>query len=149
MMLPLQSVVRSRLQHVLTANLKLPQAEHPPITIETPPRRAMGDLSVPVAFELAKRLRKAPRAIAQELATALGTIEGIYRIEAAPNGYLNFFIDRAAFVQHELTPAPVPPPIPAAAEAPGTVIVEHTAINPNKAAHIGHLRNAALGDTLV
>ena len=149
-MLPLQSVVRSRLQQVLTTALKLPPDEQPPIPIETPPRRAMGDLAVPVAFELAKRLRKAPRAIAQELATAIGTIDGIYRIEAAPNGYLNFFIDRAAFVQRQMAERPTAPlAIPAAAGAPGTVIVEHTAINPNKAAHIGHLRNAALGDTLV
>src|SRR5215467_7672669 len=102
MMLPLQSVVRSRLQQAFTTTFKLAPAEHPTITMETPPRRAMGDLAVPVAFELAKRLRKAPRAIAQELATALGTIEGVYRIEAAPNGYLNFFIDRAAFVRTQM-----------------------------------------------
>src|SRR6185295_19585968 len=123
MMLPLQSDVRSRLQRVLTTTLKLPPDEQPPIPIETPPRRAMGDMSVPVAFELAKRLRKAPRAIAQELATALGSIDGVYRIEAAPNGYLNFFIDRAAFVQKELAGSKSA----AAAAASGTVIVEHTA----------------------
>jgi arginyl-tRNA synthetase len=145
MMLPFQSVVRARLQQAITAVFKLPVAEHPPITMETPPRRAMGDLAVPVAFELAKRLRRAPRAIAQDLATGLGSIEGVYRIEAAPNGYLNFFLDRAAFVQKELAGAPES----SSAPAEGSVIVEHTAINPNKAAHIGHLRNATLGDTLV
>ena len=107
-----------------------------------PPRRALGDLAVPVAFELARRLRKAPRAIAQEIAGALGAIDGVARVEAAPNGYLNFFLDR----RPALDCAGWPRPGVAVAIAGGKTIVEHTAINPNKAAHIGHLRNAALGD---
>jgi arginyl-tRNA synthetase len=113
------------------------------IPVESAPRRALGDLAVPLAFELARRLRKAPRAIAQEIVAGLGTIEGFARIEAAPNGYVNFFLDRPAFaVQwlHGRGAAPEP--------HGGKAIVEHTAINPNKAAHIGHLRNAALGDAL-
>jgi arginyl-tRNA synthetase len=145
MMLPLHAIVRARLQAALTSVFKLAPTDQPAIAIETPPRRAMGDLAVPVAFELAKRLRKAPRAIAQELSTALGPIEGVFRVEAAPNGYLNFFLDRAAFVQAALAVTSGVPP----GGVPGTAIVEHTAINPNKAAHIGHLRNATLGDTLV
>ena len=64
------------------------------MALETPPRRALGDIAVPVAFTLARRLRKAPRAIAQELAGALGALDGVARVEAAPNGYLNFFLDR-------------------------------------------------------
>src|SRR5215510_15713419 len=118
MILPVQRIVRTRIAEddpVLAA-----------IAVDVPPRRALGDLAVPVAFELAKRLRKAPRAIAQELAAALGPIEGVYRIEAAPNGYLNFFIDRAAFVRTQLSGGPIAAP-PAAAET-GSVIVEHTAI---------------------
>src|SRR5688572_19801219 len=123
------------------------------MALETPPRRALGDIAVPVAFALARRLRKAPRAIAQELAGALGALEGVVRVEAAPNGYLNFFLDRAYWTQYWLGNA-----FRLKAEATETkgkadatqsrdkTIVEHTAINPNKAAHIGHLRNAALGD---
>jgi arginyl-tRNA synthetase len=110
------------------------------IPVEPAPRRALGDLAVPLAFELARRLRKAPRVIAQELVGALGTIEGFSRIEAAPNGYVNFFLDRPVWMREWLTLAS------AAATSDGKAIVEHTAINPNKAAHIGHLRNAALGD---
>jgi arginyl-tRNA synthetase len=110
------------------------------IPVEAPPRRAMGDLAVPLAFELARRLRKAPRAIAQELATKLGAVEGFARVEAAPNGYVNFFLDRPA---HLVAWLRGPGETAAAGEK---AIVEHTAINPNKAAHIGHLRNAALGD---
>ena len=110
------------------------------IPVEPAPRRALGDLAVPLAFELARRLRKAPRVIAQELVGALGTIDGFSRIEAAPNGYVNFFLDRPVWMREWLTLAS------ASAASDGKAIVEHTAINPNKAAHIGHLRNAALGD---
>ena len=115
----------------------------PRLPVEIPPRRALGDLAVPLAFELARRLRKAPRAIAQEIAAALGPIDGFSRIEAAPNGYVNFFLDRPAqFVAGWLRRRRRRRRRPTA----GKTIVEHTAINPNKAAHIGHLRNAALGD---
>ena len=110
------------------------------IPVEPAPRRALGDLAVPLAFELARRLRKAPRVIAQELVGALGTIDGFSRIEAAPNGYVNFVLDRPVWMREWLTLAS------ASAASDGKAIVEHTAINPNKAAHIGHLRNAALGD---
>jgi len=111
------------------------------IPVEAPPRRAMGDVAVPLAFELARRLRKAPRAIAQEIVGRLGAVEGFARIEAAPNGYVNFFLDRPGHLAEWLRERDTAPP-PSAEKA----IVEHTAINPNKAAHIGHLRNAALGD---
>jgi arginyl-tRNA synthetase len=110
--------------------------------VEIPPKRTLGDLAVPLAFELARRLRKAPRAIAQEIVGALGTIDGVTRIEATPNGYVNFFLDRPSHVLAWLAPARWSPP----ADGPRKTIVEHTAINPNKAAHVGHLRNAALGD---
>jgi arginyl-tRNA synthetase len=145
MILPVHALVRRHLQHVLSTTFGLAPADHPTIAIETPPKRALGDLAVPVAFELARRLKKAPRAIAQELTTALGTIPGVARIEAAPNGYLNFYLDRPSFVIDRLTGRAPSAPLTDA----GKVIVEHTAINPNKAAHIGHLRNSALGDTLV
>src|SRR5262245_22283608 len=121
-------------------------ADVPAFTVEVPPTRALGDLAVPVAFQLARTLRKAPRAIAQELAGALGAIEGVRNVVAAPNGYLNLFLDRAAYLVPRIRDR-----MAAETGDPGAAdktIVEHTAINPNKAAHIGHLRNAALGDTL-
>jgi arginyl-tRNA synthetase len=116
-----------------------------PVT-ERPPKVEMGELASPLAFELAKRLKRAPRQIAQEIAAALGPIEGISRVEIAGAGYLNFFFDRGAFFQAALADSAAAPL--ASADAP-KAIVEHTNINPNKAAHIGHLRNAALGDTFV
>jgi arginyl-tRNA synthetase len=119
-------------------------AEVPPFAIEVPPNRALGDLAVTVAFQLARTLRKPPRAIAQELAGVLGEIPGIAKVVAAPNGYLNLYLDRRRYLVARLRREVTPP----AVERSKTV-VEHTAINPNKAAHIGHLRNATLGDTLV
>lgn len=146
MILPLHEALKERVRTVLASTYGLGEDAGVAIAIENPPNRSLGDLGTPVAFDLARRLRKAPRVIAQELAAALGPIAGIARIEAAANGYLNVFIDRRAFLTARLGLAG---PLPTPAVATGKTIVEHTAINPNKAAHIGHLRNAALGDTLV
>ena len=118
--------------------------EIPDFVVEVPPTRAMGDLAVTVAFQLARTLRKAPRAIAQELTQAIGAVPGVARIVATPNGYLNLYLDRFAYFLPRVRRQ-----VQAQTGAPEKTIVEHTAINPNKAAHIGHLRNAALGDTLV
>ena len=149
MILPVHERLRERLSATLQHLYQLPPDALPQLPVEYPPSRALGDLATPVAFELARRLRKAPRAIAQEIAASIGAIDGVARIDAAPNGYLNVYLDRVSFVRsvtidHDTT----------AHRSPTTVhraktIVEHTAINPNKAAHIGHLRNSALGDTLV
>jgi arginyl-tRNA synthetase len=145
MILPIHAAIRTHLQARLTADYNLALDDQPSIVIETPPQRAMGDIALPVAFELARRLRKAPRVIAQELARNIGAIPGVARVEAAPNGYLNFFLARADFLRDRLEKGG-----PASQSAAGDkVIVEHTAINPNKAAHVGHLRNSILGDTLV
>jgi len=145
MILPLHEQVRARVRDALARLHGISDADLV-IPIEYPPNRTLGDLGTPVAFDLARRLRKAPRAIAQELAGALGPIPGVARIDAAPNGYLNVFLDRPAFLLARLGLAGTLPAPPA---RPEKTIVEHTAINPNKAAHIGHLRNSALGDTLV
>jgi arginyl-tRNA synthetase len=142
MILHIQRQVHDRIAAVLKERLGV--ADVPPFAVEVPPNRALGDLAVTVAFQLARTLRKAPRVIAQEIAAGLGDLPGIARVEAAPNGYLNLHLERGQFllsrVRSELSAVrPVEP----------KTIVEHTAINPNKAAHVGHLRNAALGDTLV
>ncbi|MGH9312281.1 MAG: arginine--tRNA ligase, partial [Vicinamibacterales bacterium] len=157
MILPLHETLRTRIRETVSTLYSLNADEIPAFAIESPPRRALGDLAVPLAFELARRLRKAPRVIALEMAAALGSIDGVTRVEAAPNGYLNVFLDRPRLLRQWLeasAPHEARGPRPARgtrpeARGPGKVIVEHTAINPNKAAHIGHLRNSALGDTLV
>jgi arginyl-tRNA synthetase len=144
MILPVHDRLRAHLARLLTTRYSLDPSAQPTLALEYPPNRDLGDLGTPVAFELARRLRKPPRAIAQEIASDFGTLEGVARVAAAPNGYLNFFLERPTFLRERLTSS-----TPARRQDEGKAIVEHTAINPNKAAHIGHLRNAALGDTLV
>jgi arginyl-tRNA synthetase len=139
--------IRNRLRDALAAFIQKTYGVEIPVVFEKPPKLEMGEAASPVCFELAKRLKKAPRAIAQEIAVAFPKPEGIARVEVAGGGYLNAYFDRAALwhsfvgAQHA---APLLPSNPTA-----RVIVEHTSINPNKAAHIGHLRNAVLGDTVV
>src|SRR5262245_27771003 len=118
-------------------------SEIPPFAIEVPPSRKLGDLAITVAFQLAKPLRKAPRAIAQELKMALSNIPGVREVAVAPNGYLNVFLDRPTYLIERVRGE-----VAGLRTVSEKTIVEHTAINPNKAAHVGHLRNATLGDTM-
>jgi arginyl-tRNA synthetase len=148
MILPVHERLRDRLIAALDQLYQLPADALPQLPIEYPPSRELGDLATPVAFELARRLRKAPRVIAQELASHLSAIDGVTKVHAAPNGYLNVYLDRVAFTLARLRDDRPASALRASARQAKT-IVEHTAINPNKAAHIGHLRNSALGDTLV
>src|SRR5712692_3714142 len=116
------------------------------VAVSRPPRLEMGEIASPVCLQLAKQLKRAPRQIAEEIRAEIGPIEGIARMEVAGAGYLNAFLDRAAFWREALRES-APGKASAAPKRPGKVIVEHTSINPNKAAHIGHVRNAVLGDT--
>jgi arginyl-tRNA synthetase len=124
--------------------------EYPPLNFTVPPRIELGELALPLAFDLARKLRRPPAAIASDLAERARRVPGVSRVEVAGGGYLNFRLDRArlalalaeSVARGEFGREPVPP-------AAGKIIVEHTNINPNKAAHIGHLRNAALGDSFV
>ncbi|MGH9818144.1 MAG: arginine--tRNA ligase, partial [Candidatus Acidiferrales bacterium] len=118
------------------------------VVTERPPRIAMGEVATPVCFDLAKRLKRAPRQIAQEIVTGVGPVEGVTRFEVAGGGYVNAYFDRAAFFAMLTAPEAQATELQPAAPS-GKIIVEHTNINPNKAAHVGHLRNTALGDTFV
>jgi arginyl-tRNA synthetase len=113
------------------------------VSLEKPPKLELGQAASPVCFELAKRLKRAPRQIAQEIAANFPAVPGIARVEVAGGGYLNAFFERGTFWQSLASGAGS-----AAALKQEKVIVEHTSINPNKAAHIGHVRNAVLGDTI-
>ena len=144
MILPLHTDLRRAVASALGSLYGLAPDAAPPIVIEYPPNRKMGDLAVTVAFDLARVLRKAPRVIAAEIAGAAAGVDDFGRLEATGAGYLNLFLDRPRFAR-----ALIGGDAPAPADGDrGKTIVEHTAINPNKAAHVGHLRNAALGDTL-
>jgi len=114
------------------------------VVVEQPPKIEFGEYALPLAFELAKKLRKAPHKIAEEIVAGVGAIPGFEKFEVAGGGYINVRVSRA-----ELACALAADECPAADVPAGKVLVEHSSINPNKAAHIGHLRNAILGDTFV
>ncbi len=114
------------------------------IVIEQPPKVEFGEYALPLAFELAKKLRKAPRKIAEEVVGGIGLIPGFEKLELAGAGYIN-----ARLKREELANALIADEMPRAEIPAGKILVEHSSINPNKAAHVGHLRNAILGDTFV
>jgi arginyl-tRNA synthetase len=138
--LELEKRLADRLRAVLKEKFDLDVTQIP---METPPDLKLGEMATPVALQLARTLRKAPRIIAQELVESIGPLEGFTSFETAGAGYINARLDREAAVQR-IAGAEGPSP-----SAKDHAMVEHTSINPNKAAHIGHLRNAILGDTFV
>ena len=115
----------------------------PRIVIDQPPDIRLGEYALPLSFELAKKLRKAPRKIAEEIVAGLGQAPGFEKFEVAGAGYINAKLNRSEAARLILQENPKQ------GESGEKILVEHTSINPNKAAHIGHLRNAILGDTFV
>ena len=147
----------TEIQHKLKAQIRSAARdrfgiEPQQLSVETPPRPELGDLAFPVSFELAKLIKQAtgekqaPRAIAEKLKTQLEDIDEVSRVEIAGAGYINVFLDRAKLLS--LFAAPARKQETSDLDQPKKM-VEHTSINPNKAAHIGHVRNAVLGDTFV
>jgi arginyl-tRNA synthetase len=145
----------TELQSVLRDTVRKAAQENFQITLETvvaevPPKTDLGDLAFPIAFELTKQIKQAtgekqnPRNIAETLKTELESNEFVDRVEVAGAGYLNVFFDRARFLADNLKASPLP-----CVDLPNgpKVCVEHTSVNPNKSAHIGHVRNSVLGDT--
>jgi arginyl-tRNA synthetase len=134
----LQERLRGRIEALLAERYGIALAQ---LAVELPPKVEFGEMATPVAFELAKRLKKAPRMIAQELVEALAETPGVAGVEVAGAGYLNVRLDRADVVRRMAADEH------AVVGGSGLRLVEHTSINPNKAAHVGHLRNAILGDS--
>ena len=122
---------------------RYPGVALPGVVIEQPPKVDLGDYAIPI-FPFAKPLRSAPLKVAETVRAEIGAIEGIAELQVAPPGYLNVRIDRGWMAAALVADRKPPVEIPA-----GKILVEHSSINPNKAAHIGHLRNAILGDTFV
>lgn len=142
----IQKVLRSAISETAKAQFGV---DIESIAAETPPKTELGDIAFPVAFELAKQIKVAtgekqnPRAIAEVLKARLETFDFVGKIEIAGPGYLNVFFDRAKFIAENAAANP----LQNAGAAGAKVCVEHTSVNPNKAAHIGHVRNSVLGDT--
>lgn len=137
-------------QHVLVERVRQflreqYQIELPSIVVEQPPKVELGEYALPLSFELAKKLRKPPRKIAEEIVAGIGPMEGFDRLEVAGAGYINARLKRGRVAEELIRDEPRP----AQRTEKDKILVEHSSINPNKAAHIGHLRNAILGDTFV
>lgn len=125
------------------------------IVAEYPPKTEFGDLAFPIAFELAKQIKQAtgekqnPRAIAEKLKSSLLEFDFVKDIQIAGPGYLNIFLNRSKFLAENHSNDPLPKLDSSEDENAIKFCVEHTSVNPNKAAHIGHVRNSVLGDTFV
>jgi arginyl-tRNA synthetase len=147
--LELQQSLLARVREVIQTQYEI---ELGPIAIEQPPDVKLGEFALPVAFDLARKLRKAPKIIAADLAAALSEVNtdpAFASFESAGAGYLNVRLDRA-FAAAQISGQGSSSAQDSANDFAGDhVLVEHTSINPNKAAHVGHLRNAILGDTFV
>jgi len=114
------------------------------IEIAFTPQQDFGDLSLTFPFKLGKRLKTNPCQLAQDLLPFFSGLSGVAKAEVAGPGYINLFLERRSFFQAELAALTTSSLFPEEKK----ITIEHTNINPNKAAHIGHLRNACLGDTL-
>ena len=114
------------------------------IEMSATPNSKMGDLALALPFQLAKVLKKSPRDIAAEVVPLLSSLEGVIDVQVAGGGFINLFLDRQKFFSERIRKVRETTLTP----DEDKIIIEHTNINPNKAAHIGHLRNAVLGDTL-
>ena len=145
------SEVTHRIEEILLAYIHQAYAvDYRGLSFSTPPKIELGELAIPVAFELARTIKRPPRDIAQELAIQIRGVPGIWKVDVAGGGFLNLYLTRADWalrlresISRGLYGRPEKAPLS------GKVIVEHTNINPNKAAHIGHLRNASLGDSFI
>src|SRR5262245_27418681 len=141
--------VHSQIREALRSAIhKLWGIDIPEIVLNQTPKIEMGELASPVCFELAKRLKKSPKAAAEGLIGAVGSIPGIARTQIAGAGYINFHLDRAGTFRDNFKRFAIEKTVEGNGSG-GKTIVEHTNINPNKAAHIGHLRNSTIGDTFV
>ena len=144
-------IQQSLREAVKAAALSQLSVELDQIVIETPPKTELGDLAFPIGFELAKQIKQAtgekknPRELAEQLKSALESNEFVGKVEVAGAGYLNVFFDRARFLAKNASAEPLP--AKAGTRSAVKVCVEHTSVNPNKAAHIGHVRNSVIGDT--
>ncbi len=123
------------------------------VATETPPKTELGDIAFPIAFELVKQIKlatgekKNPREIAEILKAKLELVDYVGRVEVAGAGYLNVFFDRSRFLAANSSADPLPSSSCSSSPDSPKFCVEHTSVNPNKSAHIGHVRNSVLGDT--
>ena len=136
--------IEERVSSAFRAHIQIRYGVDLAVAVEQPRQSEFGEIAVPAAFQLAKLLKQAPKKIAAEIVEEIGELPGVRSMEVAGNGYINIRLNRAAYAISLFGDGREE-----AKESSGKIIVEHTNINPNKAAHIGHLRNTTLGDTFV
>src|SRR5688572_19357360 len=146
MQLQIQTRIKDALQSAIRSLFNI---EIDDVVLNLTPKIELGELASPVCFELAKKVKKAPRSVAEDLIRSIGDVPGVRKIELAGAGYINFFLDRAVVFRDAFDQLVTHRTLAMTTTDEGKIVVEHTNINPNKAAHIGHLRNAAIGDTFV
>src|ERR1051326_780565 len=96
MLLGIHARIKDALESVIQTKWNMTPPE---IVLNQTPKIEMGEFATPVCFELAKRLKKAPRAAAEELIAACGPIDGVRKLQLAGAGYINFFLDRASVLR--------------------------------------------------
>ena len=137
--------IRSKTAEILDAK----NYEHVKFSVESA-KPGFGDITCNVPFLLSKQLKKSPQEISSELSKMYNfdDMPQIKNVESHPSGYLNFSIDYTKFNDNVIRLS--------IQENYGTlefgnnekIVVEHTSVNPNKALHVGHIRNIILGDVV-
>jgi arginyl-tRNA synthetase len=143
------SEVTSLLNDALS-KLSYPKVE---FSVGEPPRPDLGDVYSNIAFQLSKELRKKPYDIAADIhervvKTYLDTRKDslLSSVEAHPAGYLNFYANHARLSYETLSRTKLFEQGAIDIGKNKRVLIEHTSVNPNKALHIGHVRNVVIGD---
>jgi arginyl-tRNA synthetase len=140
-MIQYKAKLKDQIRRALVDKYPLQEAQ---LEISYTPHAKMGDLALPFPLQLAKEMNKQPRELAAEIVPHLSGLSGVDKIEVAGPGFINLFLNRQEFFLLQVDSLDKPAFNPEEKK----IIIEHTNINPNKAAHVGHLRNAVLGDTL-
>jgi arginyl-tRNA synthetase len=123
------------------------------VNFNIPPSKEIGDFSTAIAMAQARSQRRPPMEIAQELADKLRArrIPFISEVSVTPPGYINFKVDYPSYAQDVIRRVLTQKEkfgLPRRRKR-RKILIEHTNVNPNKAMHIGHIRNAVIGDTVV
>ncbi len=115
-----------------------------------PAKPGFGDVSSNISYLLAKQLKKSPKEIAEILSKKYSKCANtlVLKSEAHPSGYLNFFANWEKLSQLILSESYLDTCGDVDIGNGSTIVVEHTSVNPNKALHIGHIRNIIVGDTV-
>ena len=115
-----------------------------------PAKSGFGDVSSNISFLLAKQIKKSPKEISSMLSEKYSKLPHtlVLKSESHPSGYLNFYADWKKLNQLILSESVLNEFGSIDIGKKSTIVVEHTSVNPNKALHIGHIRNIVIGDTI-